>query len=428
MARERLTSRARQSADDKTPYPGSINQEGRVEEGRGSMTYRTFEPSVENHEGLDTGWVHENDENRNEMHVGIPDPASNTLITASDEGNEADFQRKCLKAAQCAELVLGEKVADRVLLAQARDFLALDEETLDRTIERFNRTEQLYAAEDKEEEKEEKKEGKKDEKPAESAPVAPAAPAPEPVALPKAPAAPAPTVAAKEEKKEEVKEEKAEGKKETPPVDADGKFCKASKARALNLARLAARTLPVNECTRENIAKQTEKFASMNDEVLALALIAAGEQPVVDDACTAPVAAKEEKKEEKEEPKVEHSEVPAGPMAPQPIASVSESDFDLSGEFNDGPVTANAAADAELASIFSDPMIDAVYAPSMQASINDSITASVEEPRARTAKVGVRSVGGKVAAPAQEQPVSSNDELGSLWKDAPDVNSFFTSI
>ena len=58
MARNRLTSRARQAADDQTPYPGSINQEGREEEGRGSMTYRTFEPSVANHELTDYTRVH----------------------------------------------------------------------------------------------------------------------------------------------------------------------------------------------------------------------------------------------------------------------------------------------------------------------------------------------------------------------------------
>jgi hypothetical protein len=372
MARERLTNRARQSADDKTPYPGSVNQEGRAEEGRGSMTYRTFEPSVENHEGQDLGWVHENDENRNEMNIGIPDPASHTAITASaDEGtDEADFQRKCLKAAQCAELVLGDKVSDRVLLAQARDFLAMDEDTLDRTIERFNRTETLYTAE-----KGEAKEEKKEEAPAPegAAPVAPAVPPmPEPVALPKAPAAPVPTVACtaadapkvEETKKEEVKEEVKEKV--------------ASKARALNLARLAARTLSVDQCTRENIAKQSEKFASMTDEVLALALVAAGEQPVVDDAAVAPV--KEEEKEKVAELMTEKQQCP--------VAGINESDFDLSNEFNDGPTASDAAADAELASVFADPMIDSMYSQSPVASINDDVAGAAADLSGSSASSG----------------------------------------
>jgi hypothetical protein len=429
MARERLTSRGRQSADDKTPYPGSINQEGRAENERGSMTYRTFEPSVENHEGVDYGDVHGNDEHRNEMNIGIPDPASKTLITASED--EADYQRKCLKAAQAAELMLGERVSDRVLLAQARDFLALDEETLDRTIERFNRTEQFYAAEGKEEAKEEKLEDKG------PAPVVPAEPSVPTPAIPAAPVAPVvtPTVASKKDvcekckeekckcaaeapKAEEKKEEKAEEKKEMPPVDADGKFCKASKARTLNIARLAARTLPVNECNRENIVKQSAKFASLSDDQVALALIACGEQPMVDEKAAEPVkAAKEEKVEEKVEEDV---------AAPAPVASVNESDFDLSGEFNDGPVAADAQADAELASLFSDPMIDSMYASQPQE--ENMIVAAAQEmsgERKRTAsKVGVKSIGASVSAPSNQATEGSAD-LGSLWKDAPDVNDFF---
>jgi len=404
MARERLTSRGRQSADDKTSYPGSINQEGRAENERGSNTYRTFEPSVENHEGVDYGDVHGNDEHRNEMNIGIPDPASKTLITASGE-DEADYQRKCLKAAQAAELMLGERVADRVLLAQARDFLALDEETLDRTIERFNRTEQLYAAEGKEEDKA-------------PAPVVPAEPSVPGPAAPAAPVAPVvtPTVAAKEEKVEE--------KKETPPVDADGKFCKASKARTLNVARLAARTLPINECNRENIIKQSAKFASMSDDQVALALIAAGEQPVVEEGKTEEKAAepvkasKEEKVEEKEEEVVE---------APKACtASVNESDFDLSGEWNDGPVAADANADAELASLFADPMIDSMYASQPQE--ENMITAAASEmsgerKRVASTKVGVKSIGAAISAPSSQ--VAASNDLNTLWKDAPDVNDFF---
>jgi hypothetical protein len=397
--RERLTSRGRQSADDKTPYPGSINQEGRVENERGSQTYRTFEPSVQNHEGVDYGDVHGNDEHRNEMNIGIPDPASKTLITAGED--EADYQRKCLKAAQAAELLLGERVSDRVLLAQARDFLGMDEETLDRTIERFNRTEQLYAAEGKEEKLEDKA-------PAPEVPAEPSTPTP---AVPAAPVAPVvtPTVAAKCEEKEIPAEEAAEEKAEKPVV--------ASKARSLNIARLAARTLPVNECNRANIVKQSAKFASLSDDQVALALVACGEQPLVDEKAAEPVkAAKEEEKVEEAPEAVE--------VAPK-AASVNESDFDLTGEWNDGPVAANASDDAELASLFADPMIDSMYASQPQE--ENMITAAAQDmsegrKRVASTKVGVKSIGASVSAPSNQ---AASQDLGSLWKDAPDVNDFF---
>ena len=144
MARERLTSRARQAADDQTPYPGSINQEGREEEQRGSNTYRTFEPSVANHELTDFSKVHGVSDQHNEIGFGIPDPASGMLVASSE------YQAKCIKAAELAETYLGPKVGDRMLLAQARDFLSLTDESLDRTLERFNRTDTMYVAEEEE--------------------------------------------------------------------------------------------------------------------------------------------------------------------------------------------------------------------------------------------------------------------------------------
>jgi hypothetical protein len=314
--------------------------------------------------------------------------------------------------------MLGERVSDRVLLAQARDFLAMDEETMDRTIERFNRTETLYAAKGEKEEEKDEGEDKKEETPAVSdAAPAPAAPMPEPVALPKAPAPVVagemtfePMTAAKNEEEEEEEEEKP-------------KACKASKARALNIARLAARTLPVNECTRENIAKRAEKFASMSDEAVRLALVAAGEQPVVDEE------AAKAKKDDTCPPCPPCPPVaPAAPAQPAaPVASVNESQFDLNEEFNDGPVAADAAADAELAAVFGDPM-DSVSMNMPIASINSEIADAAEQSgRKRSAsKVGVRSVGGAVVAPAQQ--VTASDDLSSLWKDAPDVNSFFSNI
>jgi hypothetical protein len=441
MARRRLTARDRVAADDKTPYPGSINQEGRAEEGRGSMTYRTFEPSAENHEGIDYGNVHGGDRH-NEMGYGIPDPASGTLITGSE------YQQKCLKAAELAELVLGEKVNDRMILAQARDFLALSSESLDAAIERFNRTETLYAAEEPKKEEPKKEEPKEEPKAcaaAAEAPIKVETPKEEPKACVDAPKVEAPKAAAEEPKKDEKPVEppkpacaaveepkKEEPKKEEPKM--------ASKARALNIARLAARTLAHNQCTRENIVAQSAKFASLSDEQIGLALLACGEQPVVEGTqqLVTPGTV--------QAPAATTVQAPPAAPAPAPVASDFDAEitvaantgidiagFDFNTSLMDAPLAANASADAELASLYNDPMYDQPFmasagVPQQNAILAATQTLAGETPNVKVAamKIGVQSLGSTVPAPAQPQPVASQDgSLEVLWRDAPDVNGFF---
>jgi len=457
MARERLTSHARQAADDKTPYPGSVNQEGREEEQRGSMTYRTFEPSIANHELTDYTKVHGVSDQHNEIGFGVPDPASGMLVASTQ------YQAKCIKAAELAETFLGPKVSDHMLLAQARDFLSLDDEVLDRTIERFNRTDTLYVAgedEDAEEDVEEENEEGEDESEEEEAAEAVAEPeagegeveeeaseeeaAAQEVAIPAAPAAAMPNDETDNPSRQIP--QMPEGQAAAPAGSGAGSMSPEaaastpeaavapvveveateamymSEARATNLAQLAACTLQAHECTQQNIVKQAKKFASMNNEQVKVLLASFGRvatddadaddvddkgacvaeddaaAPIVDAPVEAPVVEEEA------------SEVEVASMQGIDISS-----FDLNEEFNDGPVTATEQDQAELASIFDD------QAPQMMPQTMDptqTLTASIAAlagGRSKTAsKIGVKSVGKVTLQNTQAQPSNVN-ELEGLW-------------
>ena len=101
------------------------------------------------------------------------------------------------------------------------------------------------------------------------------------------------------------------------------------------------------------------------------------------------------------------------------VASVQEIDlssFDLNEDFNDGPVTATAEEQAELASIFDEtaqmmpPVMDQTQA------IVASIAQLSGQPRAKVAsKIGVRSVGKVTLQAPTAQPANDSSELESLW-------------
>jgi len=441
MARERLTSRARQAADDKTPYPGSINQEGREEDGRGSNTYRTFEPSVANHELQDLRRVHGVSDQHNEIGFGIPDPASGMLVASSE------YQAKCIKAAELAETFLGPKVGDRMLLAQARDFLVLSDEALDRTIERFNRTDSIYIAEEaeaeveveeevpaveagssctaEESEEEESEEEEKEEKEEEKEEGAPeveidAAPATEAeLAIDSAPQANAETgVSSREIPQME------EGSAASPTVKLPGsggmspeaaasmpetaveeEVAMMSEARATNLANLASCTLEAHECTQENIIAHAQSFANLSDSQVKILLASHGREAI---ETSVPAEAKVEIASDNEIEVAQAQNLDIG-------------SFDLSEEFNDGPITATPEEEAELASIFGDAPMAAPLPQGMNS--QQALMASISQltggqVKTASSKLGVKSIG-NVTLQQQNAPAQSGgNELESLW-DAP---------
>ena len=151
--RVRLTA-ASVSASDQTPYPGNVNQPDRKDPKWDE--YHTFEQKV-NHELPDMRHDWQNDE-RDDIGFGVPEAWGKQPTVAS-------VRVAANKAVRVATLLLGDKVADTVIEAQATDFMAMSPKAMDRTLQRFADTQALYkAAEEKP--ADEKAEEKKEEKPA----------------------------------------------------------------------------------------------------------------------------------------------------------------------------------------------------------------------------------------------------------------------
>jgi hypothetical protein len=139
--RVRLTSRDRQAVEDDTPYPGNVNQPER--KFKRMDQYDTFVQRV-NHELPDMRHDWKNDE-RDEIGFGIPEPYGTQPTVAS-------VRVAASKAVRIAVLLLGEKVGDEVIEAQARELLAMGDEAMDATLARFAETQKLYEAAEKDDE------------------------------------------------------------------------------------------------------------------------------------------------------------------------------------------------------------------------------------------------------------------------------------
>ena len=162
MSRVRLTARGQRAADQ-TPYPGNVNQPDRKDPAWDQ--YHTFEQTV-NHELPDMRhqWK---DDSRDDIGYGIPE-------AWGKQPTVAEVKVASNKAVRVAILLLGDKVGDEVIEAQAADFLAMGPKAMDRTMTRFAETQKFYAEDDKEEVKDDEKkaaddkvEDKKDEDKAE---------------------------------------------------------------------------------------------------------------------------------------------------------------------------------------------------------------------------------------------------------------------
>lgn len=153
MARERLTSKSRRAEDNKIPFPGTVGNEDRLT--TPVDKYDTFEHTV-NHELPDkrTEWKQNP---RDEIGFGIPKVAA-MFATAH-------------KAVRLSIAFLGDKADDKMIEAQARDFLRLGSARIDSSLKRFADSEDLYKVEAGEmpefiqkkiDEKKEKEEGAED--------------------------------------------------------------------------------------------------------------------------------------------------------------------------------------------------------------------------------------------------------------------------
>jgi len=148
--RVRLTQRTRKGADSSVPYPGNVNQPDRTDPAWDE--YHTFEQQV-NHELPDMR--HEwKDDQRDDIGFGVPESVKNPGAAPIGEAKGApaptmaSVRVAANKAVKLAVLLLGEKVPEKVIEQQARDFLHLGSEAMDRTLARFANTQKFYADDD----------------------------------------------------------------------------------------------------------------------------------------------------------------------------------------------------------------------------------------------------------------------------------------
>ena len=136
MSRIRITAR-NQRAADQTPYPGNVNQPDRKDPSWDQ--YHTFEQTV-NHELPDMRHQWQ-DDSRDDIGFGVPEAWGKQPTLAS-------LKVAANKSVRVAVLMLGDKVGDEVIEAQASDFLAMGSAAMDRTIQRFAETQKFYAADE----------------------------------------------------------------------------------------------------------------------------------------------------------------------------------------------------------------------------------------------------------------------------------------
>ena len=140
----RAGTRRRRAVEDSTPYPGTVNQPGRTFRRRDEYDM-DWETTNHPYPDMRHDWK---SDSRDEIGFGIPEANAPTVASLSVAAS---------KAVRAALLLLGEKVDDEVIESQARDFMALEEEALDRTLQRFVESQGLYVAEDDDKKDEEPK-------------------------------------------------------------------------------------------------------------------------------------------------------------------------------------------------------------------------------------------------------------------------------
>lgn len=381
MSRVRLTARGR-SAADQTPYPGNVNQPDRNDPAWDQ--YHTFEQKV-NHELPDMRHQWQ-DDSRDGIGFGVPEAWGKSPTVAS-------VRVAANKAVRMAVLLLGDKVSDEVIEAQAKDLMAMGHVAMDRTLQRFADTQKLYAeeAEKVEEKVEEKKAAEKvEDKPAEK--VEEKTAASEAQFTPKI-EKPGAEVKAADEKKEEPKEDlKA--------------MVTAAVREALSAAMPEFIQKKIDEKKEDEKAakKGADESVEKKDEK---ACKAADEKPADEK--------KEEVKAADESEKKDETVVEEKKASAEPKKAMGEFDIELQSSMEDEPA-ADPEADERLASLFDGDGLAAAHA----ATAGNS-THKVE---ASQKKVGISKLGGQ---PRVASTSGAGVDISSIWATAPDVSDVFGS-
>ena len=147
---KRVRMTRRQAADDQQPYPGSINQPGRVEEGRKSDDYEIDSYEVPGWELQDLPTKFDDQSLRNS--IGFTEQTSTPAESRkATEARTAHVQRvrvAASKAVRLAVLLLGDKVPEKMIEGQAHELMRLGDVGLSRALKRYAMTSKLYAEEE----------------------------------------------------------------------------------------------------------------------------------------------------------------------------------------------------------------------------------------------------------------------------------------
>ena len=356
MARERLTKRlaAAEGAegnggDPEKPFPGTVNQPDRKFVERDH--YHTFEHSV-NHELPDMRHDWQNDQ-RDE--IGFPIPTVASIRAAAS------------KAVKLSVLLLGDKVAEDTIEAQARDFMKMGSDSLNESLKRFADSENLYKkAEEKEEEKvEAKKAEEKEEEKVEA------------------------------KKAEEKVEEKVEAKKAANPIEnlGDKKAPPFTKEDGGKKGEDKEEKVEAKKAEEKVEEKKEAKKAEEKEEEKVEAKKAEDKEEKVE----------AKKAEEKVEEKVE-------------AKKAAELDIQLTAAEDEEEGEVNAAEEKLLASIFEAEDME----EEKEAKKGEDEEEKVEAKKA-SEKKGVSKLGGQPKVASEGKEI----DLSNLWESAPDVSKLF---
>ncbi len=364
--RVRLTARTKNAADDKTPFPGDVGNENRVDPT--SKQYDNYEelPGWELQEHGDPAANDLRDDIGFSVQNGFQDGFNRNDSTAANPGTVASQKRAAsimkirqaaAKSVKLAVLLLGDKCNEKIIEAQARDFMRLGNQCLDASLDRYAKTEKLYS---EEETKEETPAKKSEEETKTETPV---------VASKKA----------EEETKEETpaKKSEEETKTETPVV--------ASKKAEEDTKEETPAKKSEEETKEETPAKKSEEETKTET----------------------PVKASKKTKSQDNELDIE--------------LSSPEEDVELSAE-DEEMLTGLYSEDEEIPSIPTTASKKAEEDTKEETPAKKSEEETKEEtPVVASKKAGVKSLGGqpKVASTGSEL------NLSELWKSAPDVSDIF---
>ena len=391
MSRVRLTHR-RQSADMSVPYPGNVNQPDRRDPDW--EQYHTFEQTV-NHELPDMR--HEwKDDSRDDIGFGIPEANPPTVASVRVAAN---------KAVRVAVLLLGEKVDDDVIEAQARDFMSLSQEAMDRTLDRFAKSQALYADDD--DDKEEKKE---EDKKASKELADKASEVPAPVKAPEKADEKKAEDKADEKKEEKKAEDKAEEKKEEKKAEdkADEKKAEDKADEKKDEEKKEAKSKKSDDEDEAEEKKDDKKDASSKKSEDKKEMPEFIKEKIEESKKDKKADEDEEEKDEDKSKKADDDddEEEKDEKKEAKVASPNELNIELTGAA-DEEVEPDAEADAQLASLFDDGLM----------------AKQEEQPKAASSKkAGIKKLGGQPKVAAEDAaPV----DISSIWDSAPDVSQLF---